>query len=146
MILRVTVPTTDSALRSGFVATWHKAEGDRIEFGEDLCDIVIDAFARLERTHRATLLGSTPKFRRRRSKVVLGVKKGRGQVTVRLVSAESGVRLGKVLVEEGGRIEVGSLIAVMTGADGDLSGNIETAPEARIVLNVPDTEGPDDFA
>ncbi len=145
MILKVTIPAADAAFRGGFIVAWHKREGDRIEFGDDLCDVAIDEFMSLQRTKRATLLGSTSKMRKRRVKDALDLREGRGKVTVRLTSAEGGVLLGKVIVPEGGRFAIGSLIAVMTGTDGDDSGDIDTARDARIVLNMPDAEDLDPF-
>jgi pyruvate/2-oxoglutarate dehydrogenase complex dihydrolipoamide acyltransferase (E2) component len=145
MILRVTVPAADAAFRGGFIAVWHKAEGDPIEFGDDLCDVAIDEFMALQRTKRATLLGSTKKLRTRRIKDGYSFREGRGQVIIRLTSAESGVRLASVLVSEGGRVEIGSLVAVLCAADGDELGDIDTAPDARIAVNIPDAEDLDPF-
>ena len=140
MILKVTIPAADAAFRGGYIIAWHKSEGDPVGFGDDLCDVAIDEFMALQRTKRATLLGSTSKWRARRVKDARSLREGRGQVTVRLRSAESGVLLGKVIVPEGGRVEIGSLIAVMSGTDGDTSGDIETASDARIAVNMPDAD------
>jgi len=145
MILKVTIPAADAAFRGGFIIAWHKREGDTIEFGDDLCDVAIDEFMSLQRTKRATLLGSTSKKRTRRVKDAYDLREGRGQVTVRLTSAEHGVLLGKVIVPEGGRVEIGSLVALMSGSDGDVSGDIESAPDARIAVNLPDAEDLDPF-
>ena len=145
MILKVTVPAADAAFRGGFISAWHKREGDTIGFGDDLCDVAIDEFMSLQRTKRATLLGSTSKLRTRRVKDAYDLREGRGQVIVRLTSAESGVLLGKVIVAEGERVEIGSLIALMSGSDGDSSGDIESAPDARIAVNMPDAEDLDPF-
>ena len=145
MILKVTIPAADAAFRGGYIIAWHKSEGDPVGFGDDLCDVAIDEFMALQRTKRATLLGSTSKWRTRRVKDAKNLREGRGQVTVRLRSAETDVLLGKVIVPEGGRVEIGSLIAVMSGADGDISGDVESAPDARIAVNMPDAEDPDPF-
>lgn len=145
MILKVTIPAADAAFRGGFIAVWHKQEGDAVEFGDDICDIAIDKFVALQRTKRATLLGSSSKMRQRRIKDGYSLREGRGQVTIRLTSSEGGVRLGKILVPEGGRIEIGSLVALLSGADGDLSGDVETAPDARTAVNMPDPVDLDPF-
>ncbi|MEN8238281.1 MAG: hypothetical protein ABFR53_03655 [Actinomycetota bacterium] len=146
MILNVTVPAADAAFRGGVLIAWHKREGELIEFGDDLCDIAIDEFMSLQRTKRATLLGSTSKLRTRRIKDAYDLREGRGQVTVRLTSAEHGVMLGKVIVGEGERIEIGSLIGLMCGLDRDMSGNVGEVPDARIAVNMPDAEDLDPFA
>jgi len=145
MILKVTVPKTDPAFRGGSIAKWYKHEGDPIEFGDDLCDVAIDEFMALQRTKRASLLGSTSRMRKRKVKDAYDLREGRGQVTIRLTSAEHGVLLGKVIVPEGGRIDIGSLIALMSGTDGDRTGDADTAPEARIAVNIPDAEDLDPF-
>ncbi|MFV2000826.1 MAG: hypothetical protein ACC654_10735 [Acidimicrobiia bacterium] len=145
MILKVTVPTTDPAFRGGSITKWYKHEGDPIEFGDDLCDVAIDEFMALQRTKRASLLGSTSRMRKRKVKDAYDLREGRGQVTIRLTSAEDGVLLGKVIVPEGGRIDIGSLIALMSGTDGDLTGDADTAPDARIAVNIPDAEDLDPF-
>jgi len=145
MILKVTVPAVDAAFRGGFIAVWHKHEGDAIAFGDDLCDVAIDEFMALQRTKRASLLGSTSKLRLRKLKDGYDLREGRGQVTIRLTSAEHGVQLGKVIVPQGGRIEIGSLVAVISGTNGDMSGDIDTAPDARIAVNIPDAETLDPF-
>jgi pyruvate/2-oxoglutarate dehydrogenase complex dihydrolipoamide acyltransferase (E2) component len=145
MILRVTVPAADAAFRGGYIDKWHKQEGEPIEFGDDLCDIAIDEFMALQRTKRASLLGSTSKLRTRRIKDAYDLREGRGRVTIRLRSSEGGVVLGKVVVPEGGRVDIGSLIALMSGADGDLTGDTDTAPDARIAVNMPDADDLDPF-
>lgn len=145
MILRVTLPPADAAFRGGFVAEWHKQEGDPIAFGDDLCDIAIDEFMALQRTKRATLLGSTSKKRQRRIKDGYSLREGRGQVIIRLTSAEDGVLLGRVIADEGERIEIGSLMALLSGEDGDVSGDIDAARDARIAVNFPDAEDVDPF-
>jgi pyruvate/2-oxoglutarate dehydrogenase complex dihydrolipoamide acyltransferase (E2) component len=140
MILKVTVPAADAAFVGGWIQTWYKSEGDPIEFGDDLCDIAIDEFIALQRTKRATLLGSTSRLRKRRVKDVYDLREGRGQALLRLTSAESGVLLGKVFVAEGERIEIGSLVAVLSSSGEAVSDDIETAPVARIAFNIPDSE------
>jgi len=145
MILKVTVPATDAAFRGGSIAKWYKREGDPIEFGDDLCDVAIDEFMALQRTKRASLLGSTSRMRKRRLKDAFDLREGRGQVTIRLTSAENGVLLGRIIVPEGGRVDIGSLIALMSGTDGDLTGDTDIAPEARIAVNMPDARDLDPF-
>lgn len=145
MILKVNIPAGDAAFRGGFIAKWHKEAGDPIDFGDDICDVAIDEFMALQRTKRASLLGSTSKLRKRRIKDGYDLREGRGQVTIRLTSAEGGVQLGKIVVPEGGRVEIGSLVALLSGSDGDVSGDLDTAPEARIAVNMPDAEDLDPF-
>lgn len=145
MILRVTIPAADAAFRGGFIAKWHKEAGDPIAFGDDICDVAIDEFMSLQRTKRASLLGSTSKLRKRRVKDGYDLREGRGKVTIRLTSAEGGVHLTRVVIEEGGRIEIGSLVALLGDSADDESSRLDTAPEARIAVNMPDAEDLDPF-
>jgi len=145
LILKVTVPTADGAFRGGSILKWHKHKGDRIDFGDDLCDIAIDEFMSLQRTKRASLLGSTSKLRTRKIKDAYDLREGRGQVIIRLTSAEHGVLLARVVVPAGGRVDIGSLIALMSGTDGDLTGDTDGAPDARIAVNMPDPDELDPF-
>lgn len=143
MLLKVEIPAADAAFRGGYVARWHVKEGDPIEFGDDLCDIAIDEFVAMQRTKRATLLGSSNPFRKRRVKDALSLREGRGVVHMRLTSSESGVQLGKIMVAEGGRVAIGDLVGVLSDqgvvATPD-EPSLAAAAEARIVVNMPDED------
>ncbi len=148
MILKVQVPAADAAFRSGVVAKWHKQEGDTVLFGDDLCDVAIDQFMALQRTKRAALLGSASKLRRRRIKDAYDLRDGRGVVHMRLTSAEGGVVLGKIIIAEGGRVDIGGVVGIL--ADDTISTPPETAEiaaaaEARIAVNMPDAADLDPF-
>ncbi len=148
MILKVQVPAADAAFRAGYVATWHKKEGDIVAFGDHLCDIAIDEFMALQRTKRASLLGSTSKLRQRRIKDGYDHRKGRGLVHLRLTSSETGVVLGKILLGEGERVEIGSVVGVLAAPDEVAAidtGSVEAAAEARVVANMPEAAEIDPF-
>lgn len=149
MLLKLSVPVGDAAFEAGFVAKWHKSEGDTIGFGDDICDISIDEFMALQRTKRATLLGSTSKWRQRRIKDGYDRREGRGLVTIRITSSESGVKVGRIFVPVGGRIKIGTVIAALTGGDEELSSPdlaaVEAAREARVIVNHPDAGDLDPF-
>lgn len=143
MLLKVEIPAADAAFRGGYVAKWHVKEGDPIEFGDDLCDIAIDEFVAMQRTKRATLLGSSNPFRKRRVKDALSLREGRGVVHMRLTSSEGGVQLGKIMVPEGARVAIGDLVGVLSdvglAATPD-EASLSAASEARIVVNMPDED------
>ncbi len=145
MILKVSVPAADAAFRGGYIARWHKRVGDAVEFGDDICDVAIDEFMALQRTKRASLLGSTSKLRKRRVKDGYDLREGRGQVTIRLTSAEGGVRLHEVIVPEGGRVQIGSLVALLSPEGDGSPADLEGAPDARVAVNMPDAEDIDPF-
>jgi hypothetical protein len=148
LILKVLVPQSDPAFRSGYVATWHKNEGDPVAFGDHLCDIAIDEFMALQRTKRASLLGSTSRMKTRKLKDGYDRREGRGVVHVRLSSSETGVVLGKIVVPEGGRVDIGQMVAVLSDApdSADIDeASIAAAAAARVAANMPDAGELDPF-
>lgn len=148
MILRVEVPASDAAFRSGYVARWHKKEGDEVGFGDPLCDIAIDHFMALQRTKRAALLGSTSRLRRRGVRSTYDRREGRGLVHVRLVSSEGGVRLGEIVAGEGDRIDIGDLVAILTDEPGPVPADARVrgaARRARLATDMPDAGELDPF-
>lgn len=143
MLLRVSLPANDPTFRSGIVTKWHVTEGSTVGFGDPLCDVSIDQFAAMRRTKRATLLGSTSRLRVRRVRDDVSIREGRGVAHVTIKCAEPGVSLGRVVAAEGDRVDIGSLVAVLT--DGDDTGAISdeavaAAAEARVVADFPDTD------
>ncbi len=143
MIMKVVVPAHDAAFRAGYVAEWFKEEGDPVEFGEVLCDIAIDEFVALQRTKRASLLGSSKKLRRRRVSDGYDRREGRGLVHMHIISSEANMRMGKILVSEGGRIEIGSVVGLL-GADGG-NADLDAVPAARIAVDMPEASVVDPF-
>ncbi len=144
MILKVVVPAHDAAFRAGYVARWFKREGDAVGFGDLLCDIAIDEFMALQRTKRATLLGSSKKLRRRRVTDGYDLREGRGLVHMHILSSEADTKLGKIVVPEGGRIEIGTVVGLLGGADAGAA-DIEAAQPARIAVDMPKAEVVDPF-
>lgn len=142
MLLDVNLPQADAAFRAGSVARWHVGEGDPVEFGTVLCDVAINEFAAMQRTKRASLLGSTSKMRQRRVRDGVDYREGRGEVIIRLISVESGMSLREIAVPDGGRVEMGDLLARLgprSGEDDSGSG------EARVSVDFPDVEEIDPF-
>lgn len=110
MILRLEVPLTNPSLTGGTVKYWHKAEGEVIGFGDEVCTVAYDEFVALRRTARATLLsgrkakGLKSSLESRTGKVLMGVV---------VSAAEQGV-LGKILMGPGERFVVGDTLAVLS--------------------------------
>jgi multidrug efflux pump subunit AcrA (membrane-fusion protein) len=142
MLLDVSLPPADSAFRAGSVAKWHVNEGDPVNFGTILCDVAIDEFAALQRTKRASLLGSTSKLRQRRVKDGIDHREGRGQVVIRLISVETGMTVKEIAVPDGGRVEIGDLLARL--GSGSTEDDDQTG-EARLSVDFPDAEEIDPF-
>jgi hypothetical protein len=139
VLLRVIFPTGNAAFQGGIVERWHFNIGDVIGFGDPLCDISIDQFLSLQRTKRASLLGSTS--RRRQNRVTDGIdyRDGRGAVLSRLRCAESGMVFKQRAADVGDRVSVGSTIALIGSPDSD-SGSAPLEAEARVTLEIPEPE------
>jgi hypothetical protein len=142
VLLRVTVPSADPSLRSGRLTQWHVKEGDPISFGDYLCNIAIDHFIALQRTKRATLLGSTSKRRQRRIHDGYDAREGRGMVRMNLRSAERFATMGRILVSAGDRVAVGQPVAVLVVGEEptswDATADDADLVEARVSVDVPE--------
>lgn len=142
MILKVEMPTHDQSLRGGRVLRWHKAEGDQIGFGEDICDVAIDEFAVLRRTGRATLLSGR---RRKKLKDDLEVREGKVYLEMTITSSDQGV-LARVVAGEGDSISLGDTLGLVSTNGEAVEGPTEQWSDAtpmRVVVNVLDDD--DDF-
>lgn len=144
MLLQVTVPLDNVAFRSGELVNWYVEEGDPVPFGTALCDISIDEFVAMQRTKRAQLLGSTRRLRQRKISDGISRREGRGSVTIRLRCAENNMVLKEKAVVEGGRITIGSTVAVIGTQDAELGDRVPTT-EARIAVDYPDPADFDPF-
>ncbi len=144
MILQLVIPRADPAFEGGILTKWHIDEGAPVLFGSPVCDIEIDDFLALRRTKRASLLGSTSKMRQRRINDGVYRREGRGSVTIRLVSAESNMVLRRQDVEEGSRVMVGSVVAILGDPEVEIPDTI-AGSEARISTEFPDAEELDPF-
>jgi pyruvate/2-oxoglutarate dehydrogenase complex dihydrolipoamide acyltransferase (E2) component len=133
MILRLEVPMTDPSLTGGTIKEWHKAEGETIGFGEDVCTVSFDQFAALRRTARATLLAGR-KSKNLKSK--LESRKGKVLIHVIVSAAEQGT-LGRIMMEAGERFAAGDTLAVVsTASNGDsIPDDLSGLPIMRVVAN-----------
>lgn len=144
MILKLVVPKADSAFEGGTLTKWYFEEGDSVPFGAPVCDVSIDEFLALQRTKRASLLGSTSKRKQRKVKDGVYRREGRGSVTIRLICAESGMTLRRREVEEGDRVRIGSCVALLGSVDADIPATLPDV-EARISTDFPSAEELDPF-
>ncbi len=60
-----------------------------------------------------------------------------------IISSESSTRLGKILVGEGGRIEIGSVVGLL--GDAVAGADLGSTQEARIAIDMPQAEDVDPF-
>ena len=110
MILRLEVPLTNPSLTGGTFKDWHKAEGDVIGFGDEVCTVAYDEFAVLRRTARATLLSGR---NNKKLKSNLESRTGKVLMDVVICAAEEGI-LGKILMSPGERFAVGDALALVS--------------------------------
>ncbi len=110
MILRLEVPLTNPSLTGGTVKEWHKAEGEAIGFGDEVCTVAYDEFVALRRTARATLLSGR---KAKGLKSSLESRSGKVLMNIVVSAAEQGV-LGKILMGPGERFAVGDTLAVLS--------------------------------
>ncbi len=144
MLLQVTVPPDNAAFRGGELVNWYVQEGDPLSFGTALCDISIDDFMALQRTKRASLLGTTSRLRQRKINDGKYRREGRGSVVIRLTCAESDMVLKQKMVNEGERVAIGSAVGLIGTADAELGDDLPVT-EARIAVDYPDPEEFDPF-
>lgn len=143
-MLQVTVPPDNAAFRGGELVNWYVNEGEPLAFGAALCDISIDDFMALQRTKRASLLGSTSRLRQRKIVDDKFRREGRGSVLIRLSCAESNMVLKKKMVNEGERVTIGSAVGVIGAPDAEMTDQV-LMTEARIAVDYPDPEDFDPF-
>lgn len=144
MLLQVTVPPDNAAFRGGELVNWYVNEGDPLSFGTALCDISIDDFMALQRTKRASLLGSTSRLRKRKVNDGTYRREGRGSVIIRLTCAESNMVLRQKTVKKGERVAIGSAVCVIGTPDAEMGSDLPVT-EARIAVDYPDPEDFDPF-
>jgi pyruvate/2-oxoglutarate dehydrogenase complex dihydrolipoamide acyltransferase (E2) component len=145
VILTLQVPFIDRSVNSGRIAKWHKAEGDWVDYGDDLFDFQIEEIAWLNRIVEARNLLSG--FRDRGAAPNRSTRPWTVKFAVRVVALDTGF-LRKAEVAEGQDVQVGDIIALLTtneheplGGDGPATGSGTAFRVAHSVIDPADTEG-----
>ena len=127
MILKLEMPYFDRQVNKGSIVKWHKAEGDYINFGEELFDIKIEEISKLKRVKEGQA---------RTVDVVKGTMRGL-EFTIRVISSDMGF-LRRILASEGDEREIGEIVAaVTTSTDEEIDeSTITTSPAFRVIANV----------
>ena len=86
--------------------------------------------------------GCGAKLRQRRVKDGIDHREGRGQVVIRLISVETGMTVKEISVPDGGRVEIGDLLARLGSGSAEDDGQ---TGEARLSVDFPDAEEIDPF-
>ena len=134
MILRLTLPQLAAAVTHGVVAAWHKEIGDRISFGDDICDVDVGEIARMRR--RLTAHASSRERRAGRTKF-----RTRSDVLIRyrITSAED-CTLTEVKAPVGKQVRTGDTLAMMESGGGAAAPGSQVVG-ARVVVNLVRGEG-----
>jgi hypothetical protein len=116
MNLRLEMPFVTKQVRSGSVESWHLREGDHIDFGADLCDLLIAQVHKLDTAHPERMVPRRVSYR------------------VRIRASESGV-LRSIRATEGSEVRVGDLLAVVSTDPGESIDLLPDTPALRVVTD-----------
>jgi len=142
MFFKLVMPSVDPLMKGGIVGKWYKAEGDRVEYGDDLVEVKVELTisaigidGALEQNIR--LIKDSGSIR---DNYLARVTVPKAIVLVaRLTSSDVGV-LRRIEIKEGTYGEVGSLLAILStedrGVTNPLDEDLREASEFRIVANL----------
>jgi pyruvate/2-oxoglutarate dehydrogenase complex dihydrolipoamide acyltransferase (E2) component len=125
MKLVVRLPRFSPAVDAVAVTAWGKVPGDLVDYGDFLCDVVVQEVTRMRRPLSALSKKGGTRYAK------IGV-----QVRYRITALDAGV-LSSISVQEGTRVPVGEELAVLE------SGDAIGEAAARVVVNRIEDEGPD---
>lgn len=140
MLFKLVMPSLDRLMAGGVVSKWHKAEGEHVDYGDDLVDVNFE----LKMSGIAGSVEETIRFvkddRTFRDKVRGNVMVDRAMLLVaRITSSDMGV-LRRIEAREGSYGAVGSLLAVLATEDDASSDrrdeDLQGAVEFRVVANL----------
>lgn len=136
MILRLEVPFLETFSNTGQVTQWHVRAGDKVDFGDPICDIALSEWRALRKTKRAV---NIVKVRDENSKVrhEFETRSGRGVLNLRVIASESAF-IRQIDIPAGRKAGVGNLLGlVSTDPDEPIVNNPE-APTMRVVATSPE--------
>jgi pyruvate/2-oxoglutarate dehydrogenase complex dihydrolipoamide acyltransferase (E2) component len=117
-------------MEEGTVVAWHKREGDKISYGDELCELVVEEVTRLQRRLSARL-GAGRRSARVKYRTLEGVT-----VRFRILSSEVGV-LRQIIAVPGTAVTMGDLLGVVDSTeDAPVSGSSGPASTARVVVDL----------
>ena len=127
MILKLKLPYFDRQVSKGSVVKWYKAEGDWINFGDDLFDVKVEEIIKLKRVKEGQA---------RTIDMVKGTIRGL-EFTIRVTSSDMGF-LRQIQASEGEEREIGEVVAIVTTAAEDALDTeaLASAPAFRVIANV----------
>jgi hypothetical protein len=136
VILRLEVPFLETFSNQGLVTEWHVRAGDKVDFGDPICDIALSEWRALRKTKRAI---NIVKLRDEKNKLQheFENRSGRGVLNLRVVASEPAI-VRRIEIPVGTKAGVGDLLAlVSTDPDEPIVENPE-APTMRVVATSPE--------
>ena len=133
MLFKLVMPRADKTVRKGFVARWLKSEGDPVNYGEDLLEVVVDDIRMLKRFGKpGRILSSKLKIRK------ASYSRRNAEIRMRITASDMGV-MRKIYAGEGDGWEPGDTVALLT-TNGDEAveareSQLAEAAEFRVVVN-----------
>ncbi len=125
MIYKLEMPYIDRSIEHGQVLTWHKAEGEFVDYGEDIVDLQVDV-KKIGRTKSSLFLS-----RGLSSKTGESIEKG----MIRLTSSDRGV-LRQITTPAGAPVTIGHLMALLTPTEDEpVTDDIADAINFRVISN-----------
>ncbi len=140
MYLRLDLPYIDRQSERGRLRTWFKEPGDPIAPGEPICEVVIEGIKMLEIPRNAKLLTKLT-----RTKVKTTSRETPLSVAWRVMAREPGT-LAETRTSPGDDVEIGSTLAVVSGAGGDgaVPDDLSSLSEFRAYVERSPEEGDED--
>lgn len=140
MFFKLVMPSVDRLMKGGVVGKWYKAEGDRVDYGDDLLDVKVElTMSVLDRgsmEQRIRLLKDGGSVR---DNDLADITNERALMLImRVTSSDAGI-LRRIDAKEGHYGEVGSLLAVLSTEDHGSTNapdkDLTEASEFRVVVN-----------
>lgn len=134
MRMRVVIPTIETNLPRAAVEKWHAEPGDRVAFGEPICDLAVSERVKTTSVRRADALIRVTR-KKKKVKAETEVEADRFHVVYQVLASESATIVRHV-ADIGESLETGDLLAI---ADSDESPDLtqqegeDSAPTMRVV-------------
>lgn len=136
MLLALKVPFIEHAVEGGTIAQWYKAEGEWVDYGDDLFDLRVEAMKVLGRSNRPEVLSNLTEDRIRERTIVH--TSHRRVLLVRVTSSDMGL-LRRIEAPAESYRAVGERVGIVTTEpDEDIDVDAEIlakASEFRVIAN-----------
>ena len=137
MTLKLVLPFLERGVEWARVAIWHKREGDRVSYGETVCDVVVEEVVRHSQPPQnvASLLEAPPA-------PIYQVRHRGVEFRLSLVASDAGF-VRDICAAAGEKVKIGEVLAlVTTGTDDAVAkrDEVAAAPAFHVDANVVEPE------